>query len=147
MTITEIILVIFTLLALAAAAIIWLTGRRREGGLRSELKAAMEENRGQQERITGLSSENAALKARLTSQEESLTKETERFAKSLEEMKNTFKALSAENSEHFRKTSAAAVGELLKPIQDKFDAFGKSIHESDEKAAARGSSTHRCQPI
>lgn len=147
MTITEIILVIFSLLALAAAAIIWLTGRRREGGLRSELKAAMEENRGQQERITGLSSENAALKARLTSQEESLTKETERFAKSLEEMKNTFKALSAENSEHFRKTSAAAVGELLKPIQDKFDAFGKSIHESDEKAAARGSSIEKMVQI
>ena len=87
--------------------------------------------------------EAAALQAKLEAQKEALDKERDYTAKSMEEMKTAFKALSAENSEHFRKASATAVGDLLKPIQEKFDALGKSVHDSDVRAAARGSSLEK----
>ena len=67
----------------------------------------------------------------------------EQMDKSLEEMSSKFKALSAENSEHFKEQSKTAVGDLLKPMQDKFDALGKSVHASDEKSAAHHSSMEK----
>lgn len=115
MSILEIILIVTSILAVCGIAIVLVNGRRRE----------------------------EVLQAKLDAQKDALEKERDYSAKSLEEMKNTFKALSAENSEHFRKTSAAAVGELLKPIQEKFDALGKSVHDSDVKAAERGSSLEK----
>ena len=69
--------------------------------------------------------------------------EREHAAKSLEEMRNAFKALSAENSEHFRKASAESVGELLKPIQEKFKEFSDSVKASDEKNAERSGSMEK----
>ena len=115
MSILEIILILTSILAVCGIAIVLVNGRRRE----------------------------EVLQAKLDAQKDALEKERDYSSKSLEEMKNTFKALSAENSEHFRKTSAAAVGELLKPIQEKFDALGKSVHDSDVKAAERGSSLEK----
>ena len=47
---------------------------------------------------------------------------------------------SAENSEHFREQSTKAVDELLKPIKEKFEAFDKSMRESDVKSAERSTS-------
>nr|MCR5519301.1 DNA recombination protein RmuC [Bacteroidales bacterium] len=67
----------------------------------------------------------------------------EQAAKSLEEMKNAFKALSAENSEHFRKASAESVSELLKPIQERFKEFSESVKTSDEKNAERSGSMEK----
>ena len=116
-------------------------------------------------RIETLSAEKAALEAKLAAQAEAQkqleeqraasvkeqrelletlrTQDKEQAAKSLEEMRNAFKALSAEQSEHFRETSARSVGELLKPIQEKFDNFSKSVRESDEKAASRSGSMEK----
>ena len=72
-----------------------------------------------------------------------LKAEKEHAAKSLEEMRSAFKALSAENSEHFRKTSAESVGELLKPIQEKFKEFSEHVKSSDEKNAERSGSMEK----
>ena len=58
-------------------------------------------------------------------------------------MRSAFKALSAENSEHFRKTSAESVGELLKPIQEKFKEFSEHVKSSDEKNAERSGSMEK----
>lgn len=102
-------------------------------------------------RIVSLNAANAALQAKLDAQkeaaeqerklrEEAAAKEAERNAKALEEMRTAFKALSAENSEHFREASAKSVSELLKPIQEKFSEFSKSVKESDEQSAKRSGS-------
>lgn len=98
-------------------------------------------------RIETLTAEKAALEAGMKAKEETFEAirkaDREQAEKSLEEMKNAFRALSAENSEHFRRASADSVGELLKPIQEKFDIFSRSVKESDEKSAAIKGSMER----
>ena len=100
-----------------------------------------------QEEVASLKSEKAALESRLEvqqqAQEAMLKAEKEHAAKSLEEMRTAFKALSAENSEHFRKASAESVGELLKPIQEKFKEFSEHVKSSDEKNAERSGSMEK----
>ena len=104
--------------------------------------------------VIKLSADKAALAARLDAQKEaqkqldeqreaSIKEQKDQAAKSLEEMRNAFKALSAENSEHFRKASAESVGELLKPIQEKFKEFSESVKSSDEKNAQRSGSMEK----
>lgn len=151
MTTLEIILTVIAVLAVAGLIAVAVSARRREERLRSEAAAA--EN-GLESRIgaltaekAGLAAEKAALQAKLDAQKESQDKEREYAEKSLEQMKTAFKALSAENAEHFRKQSTQAVGDLLKPIQEKFDALGKSVHESDVRSAERSSSLEKMVQI
>ena len=61
----------------------------------------------------------------------------EQYQKDLEAMKDTFKALSAENSAAFKRESSSSIEEILKPFKERFDAFDKSVRESDEKALER----------
>ena len=155
MDVLTIILGIMLLLALAAVVIIAIQGSRKAEGLRRDATAKQQEL---QSRIESLYAEKAGLEAKLQTQEKahqlldaqresSLKEQKELFqeqaAKSLEEMRNAFKALSAENSEHFRKTSAESVGELLKPIQEKFKEFSDSVKTSDEKNAERSGSMEK----
>ena len=156
-------------LALTAIVVIAVRGAKKADALRSETeaarKAAAEQATSLQGRIEALTGEKAALEARLAAQaearkqlelqrEESIkeqrelvealrTQDKEQAAKSLEEMRNAFKALSAENSEHFRKSSAESVGEILKPIQEKFKEFSDSVKASDEKNAERSGSMEK----
>lgn len=136
MTILDIILIVVAALAVVGIVLVALAARRREDTLKAEAADAAAE-------AGELRASAAALQAKLDAQKEAMDKERDYSAKALEEMKTAFKALSAENSEHFRKTSAAAVGELLKPIQEKFDALGKTVHDSDVRAAERGSSLEK----
>ena len=124
-------IILSILLALAVVAIIVLVAKK--AGLEAKL-AAQEEAQKQRE---------AAAKEQREMQEAILKADREQAAKSLEEMRNAFKALSAENSEHFRKTSAESVGELLKPIQEKFKEFSESVKNSDEKNAERSGSMEK----
>ena len=143
MTALTITLIVFLVLAVAGLILVLSSSHRREESLRGELSGVRSELSAATAEKAAARTEAAALQAKLDAQKELVEKEREYSAKSLEEMKNAFKALSAENSEHFRKTSAAAVGELLKPIQEKFEAFDKSVKDSDEKAASRGSSLEK----
>lgn len=150
MTILDIILIVIAALAVVVLVVVALAARRREDALKAEAASARTdaaeaaaETAAVRAEAGELRASAAALQAKLEAQKELLEKERDYAAKSLEEMKTAFKALSAENSEHFRKTSAAAVGELLKPIQEKFDALGKTVHDSDVRAAERGSSLEK----
>ena len=151
MDILSIILSVLLLLAIVAIVIVTTRSSRKISVINDEKSA--------------LTAEKAALEARLAAQEEAqkqidaqreealqeqrrmqaelLKADREQAAKSLEEMRNAFKALSAENSEHFRKTSAESVGELLKPIQEKFKEFSDSVKTSDEKNAERSGSMEK----
>ena len=128
-------IILSILLALAVVAIIVLVAKK--AGLEAKL-AAQEEAQKQM-----LAQREAAAKEQREMQEAILKADREQAAKSLEEMRNAFKALSAENSEHFRKTSAESVGELLKPIQEKFKEFSESVKQSDEKNAERSGSMEK----
>ena len=128
-------IILSILLVLAVAAIIVLVAKK--SGLEAKL-AAQEEAQMQMQ-----AQREAAAKEQREMQEAILKADREQAAKSLEEMRNAFKALSAENSEHFRKTSAESVGELLKPIQEKFKEFSESVKNSDEKNAERSGSMEK----
>ena len=146
----NLILLLFsiTLLLLVAAVVFLVLQERRHAAEKAALVQDYEARRDVlQEEVSSLKSEKAALESRLEvqqqAQEAMLKAEKEHAAKSLEEMRSAFKALSAENSEHFRKTSAESVGELLKPIQEKFKEFSEHVKSSDEKNAERSGSMEK----
>ena len=146
----NLILLLFciTLLLLVAAVVFLVLQERRHAAEKAALVQDYEARRDVlQEEVASLKSEKAALESRLEvqqqAQEAMLQAEKEHAAKSLEEMRSAFKALSAENSEHFRKTSAESVGELLKPIQERFKEFSEHVKSSDEKNAERSGSMEK----
>ena len=146
----NLILLLFciTLLLLVIAVVFLVLQERRHAAEKAALVQDYEARRDVlQEEVASLKSEKAALESRLEvqqqAQEAMLQAEKEHAAKSLEEMRTAFKALSAENSEHFRKTSAESVGELLKPIQERFKEFSEHVKSSDEKNAERSGSMEK----
>lgn len=146
----NLILLLFciTLLLLVIAVVFLVLQERRHAAEKAALVQDYEARRDVlQEEVASLKSEKAALESRLEvqqqAQEAMLKAEKEHAAKSLEEMRSAFKALSAENSEHFRKTSAESVGELLKPIQERFKEFSEHVKSSDEKNAERSGSMEK----
>ena len=146
----NLILLLFciTLLLLVIAVVFLVLQERRHAAEKAALVQDYEARRDVlQEEVSSLKSEKAALESRLEvqqqAQEAMLQAEKEHAAKSLEEMRSAFKALSAENSEHFRKASAESVGELLKPIQEKFKEFSEHVKSSDEKNAERSGSMEK----
>lgn len=146
----NLILLLFciTLLLLVIAVVFLVLQERRHAAEKAALVQDYEARRDVlQEEVASLKSEKAALESRLEvqqqAQEAMLKAEKEHAAKSLEEMRSAFKALSAENSEHFRKASAESVGELLKPIQEKFKEFSEHVKSSDEKSAERSGSMEK----
>ena len=146
----NLILLLFciTLLLLVIAVVFLVLQERRHAAEKAALVQDYEARRDVlQEEVASLKSEKAALESRLEvqqqAQEAMLKAEKEHAAKSLEEMRSAFKALSAENSDHFRKTSAESVGELLKPIQERFKEFSEHVKSSDEKNAERSGSMEK----
>ncbi|MBR1501012.1 MAG: DNA recombination protein RmuC [Bacteroidales bacterium] len=146
----NLILLLFciTLLLLVIAVVFLVLQERRHAAEKAALVQDYEARRDVlQEEVSSLKSEKSALESRLEvqrqAQEAMLQAEKEHAAKSLEEMRSAFKALSAENSEHFRKTSAESVGELLKPIQERFKEFSEHVKSSDEKNAERSGSMEK----
>ena len=88
-----------------------------------------------QERLMTLSSEKAAVESLLSARNDYEEKLKADHEKDLENMKDAFKALSAENSTLFKSQSAESISELLKPIKEKFEEFDKSVRESQKETA------------
>ena len=98
-----------------------------------------------QERLMKMSTEKAAVESKLAASEEfearmrevqenALKMQKEQHEKDLENMRDAFKALSAENSAVFKRQSAESIGELLKPIREKFTEFGDAVRETRKEA-------------
>lgn len=151
MDVLTLILGILLLLSIAALVIIGINGARKAEALRGRIDSLSAEK-------SALEAQKSALESRIQAQEEarkaldaqresSLKEQKEMFreqaAKSLQEMRDAFKALSSENSEHFRKTSAESVEALLKPVKEKFAEFSESVKASDEKSAERSGSMEK----
>lgn len=98
-----------------------------------------------QERLMKMSTEKAAVESKLAASEEfearmrevqenALKMQKDQHEKDLENMRDAFKALSAENSAVFKRQSAESIGELLKPIREKFMEFGDAVRETRKEA-------------
>ena len=151
-----IILAAVAVIALAVMIMVILRGSRERRALVKEYEDAED---ALQERITALSSEKASLESLLAARDEYQSRlqeerdraaeerkeaqdrafkmQAERHEKDLESMRDAFKALSAENSAAFKSQSAESISELLKPIKEKFEAFDKSVRESQKESSAQ----------
>ena len=140
-----VILAVLAVLAIAAmvAVILWSGKERRR--ITKEYEDAEDKL---QERITSLSSEKAAMESLLAAREEyenrlkdaqenALKMQQEQHDRELVNMKDAFKALSAENSASFKSQSAETIAEILKPIKEKFAEFDRSVRESQKESAAQ----------
>ena len=140
-----VILAVLAVLAIAAmvAVILWSGKERRR--ITKEYEDAEDKL---QERITSLSSEKAAMESLLAAREEyenrlkdaqenALKMQQEQHDRELVNMKDAFKALSAENSASFKNQSVETIAEILKPIKEKFAEFDRSVRESQKESAAQ----------
>lgn len=90
-----------------------------------------------------LEGEKKLLEDRLELQEQSfkaIADEREKtFESQRKQMEESFKYLSEQNSAGLRRQSAESISELLKPIQDKFEMFDRTMRESQVKDGERSS--------
>ena len=140
----ETLVVVLSAVVLAAMVSV-IVCLRRMSVLNAEKTAAAEEK-------AALASENAVLESRLKSQEETfrvleaqraearLQLEEERkkaFESQRKQMEESFRLLSEQNSAGLRRQNAESITELLKPIQEKFGEFDRTMRTNQEKAAAQ----------
>lgn len=130
------------LIAVIALIVVLVRTSRERQRLMKEYEDAEDEL---QERLMKISSEKAAVESKLAASEEyearmrevqenALKAQKEQHERDLENMRDAFKALSAENSAVFKRQSAESIGELLKPIREKFTEFGDAVRESRKEA-------------
>ena len=129
-----IIAAVVAVLAVIALIVVIIRGSKERERLVREYEDAKD---GLQERLMTLSSEKAAVESLLSARNEYEEKLKADHEKDLENMKNAFKALSAENSAAFKSQSAESISELLRPIKEKFIEFDKSVRESQKESAAQ----------
>lgn len=93
---------------------------------------------------TALSGEKSELEGRLKMQAESqkaIAEEREKvFESQRKQMEEAFKLLSEQNSAGLRRQNAESITELLKPIQDKFGEFDKTVRENQKNSVAQDAS-------
>ena len=93
---------------------------------------------------TDLLTQKATLEAQLEAKDETFRQlneqrdkaeaaQAEQKAKDLENMKDAFKALAAENAESFNRKRSESIAQILKPVEKKFEDFDKAVRESQNK--------------
>ena len=142
--------VVMAIVAVVALIIVAVRASRERDGFVKERAALVKEYEDAedalQEKITALSTQKAAVESLLSAREEyearlkeeqekTLKLQREQHEKDLENMKDAFKALSAENSAVFKSQSAESISELLKPIKEKFAEFDRSVQESRKESS------------
>lgn len=117
----------------------------RKAALESRLSAQMEIQRAMEEERERTLNEQKEMNAKALADqkaqnEKALEAQKEQHARDLEHMKDTFKVLTAENTATFKTQSAESITELLKPIQEKFSEFDRSVRDSQEKSVEQNAS-------
>ena len=110
-----VIIIILAVIALAAAVIAFVSyGRAAKSAVRA-----------------------ATLEGQLQTQE-ALSEEREKaFSIQRKQMEESFRLLSEQNSAGLRRQNAESLAELLRPIQEKFTGFEKSVRDSQDKSVAQ----------
>lgn len=95
-------------------------------------------------RLARVTSEKSALQSRLEVQQEAykaINDEREKvFEGQRKQMEESFRLLSEQNSAGLRRQSAESITELLKPVQERFEQFDRTIRETQVKDGERASS-------
>lgn len=140
------IAVVVVLAAVVLAAMVAVVLCLRKLSALNDEKAAVSEEK------AALANENAVLESRLKSQEENFRAlEAQRqearqqideerhkaFESQRKQMEESFRLLAEQNSAGLRRQNAESITELLKPIQEKFGEFDKTMRTSQEKAAVQ----------
>ena len=114
--------------------------------LEAERRLHEQEKEDLDQEIRDLRDEKIRLEVKLKSTEEAAkTREDyqkefdKRQAEYIESLKNSFKVLSAENSDLFKVRSAETIAEIMKPVQEKFESFSKAVKESQDASLERHS--------
>lgn len=129
---TEIVIIAALSVALVAVAVLAIVSSRRAA--EEKQRAAICEARAEENAVKA-----ATLEGKLQTQE-ALAEEREKvFESQRAQMAESFKLLSEQNSAGLRRQNAESLAELLKPIQEKFIGFEKSVKESQEKSVAQDS--------
>lgn len=79
----------------------------------------------------------SSLEARIKAEELIDAEREKAFQSQRKQMEESFKALSEQNSNALRRQNADSIVELLKPVQEKFDGFERSVKETNEKSIER----------
>lgn len=90
--------------------------------------------------VVRLTARNAGLQGELKAQKLVEEEREKSFQNQRKQMEDSFKLLSAESSASLRRQNADSLEELLKPLQEKFSGFEKSVKESSEKSVAQDAS-------
>ncbi len=142
------ITVMMAAVAVAAVVALIVVVQRNAAERQRIVKEYEEAEDGLRKELTALTGEKAALESTLRAKEEydarireeqekAMRMQRERHEKDLENMKDAFKALSADNSNEFRRQSSEQITEMLRPMQERFAEFGKAVQESRKDAAER----------
>ncbi|MCI1785856.1 MAG: DNA recombination protein RmuC [Bacteroidales bacterium] len=150
----SVFLLILSVVVIAIAVFISYSGYGRAKRYEDESSSLKSKNNELQERVELLQKENGNLSGILSARdsvEKKLEEERklqrdndirslkEQYDKSLALMKETFRNLTDENSSLFRTKSSDALKDILKPIQDKFAEFDKSVKDSQKDSIDRHS--------
>ena len=108
-----------------------------KAGLAGEKAALESQLKAQDETYRALDAQRAEQQRRLDEERAAAAKaiadEREKaFESQRKQMEESFKALSEQNSAGLRRQNAESITELLKPIQDKFVGFEKSVKDSQD---------------
>lgn len=79
----------------------------------------------------------SSLEARIKAEELIDAEREKAFESQRKQMEESFKTLSEQNSSALRRQNTDSIVELLKPVQEKFEGFEKTVRESGEKSIER----------
>jgi len=129
----SLLLIVAAILLLAAIVVIVIFASRI-GRLSGEKKVLEGKLNSQEETHRALEAQRAEAQKRIDEEREKA------FESNRKQLEESFKTLSEQNSAGLRRQNAESINELLKPIQEKFTGFEKSVKDSQEKSVAQDAS-------
>lgn len=139
---TPVIILIAICALLLAAIVVIIVFASRIGRLNGEKMALEGQLKAQDETYKALDAQRAEQQRQLdferAEQQKRLAEEREKaFESQRRQMEESFKALSEQNSAGLRRQNAESLGELLKPIQEKFTGFEKTVQDTQKLSVAQ----------
>ena len=139
---TPVIILIAASVLLLAAIVVIIVFASRIGRLNGEKVALEGQLKAQDETYKALDAQRAEqqrqLDAERAEQQKRLAEEREKaFESQRKQMEESFKTLSEQNSAGLRRQNAESLGELLKPIQEKFTGFEKTVQDTQKLSVAQ----------
>lgn len=139
---TPVVILIAASVLLLAAVVVIIVFASRIGRLKGEKVALEGQLKAQDDTYRALDAQRAEqqrqLDAERAEQQRRLAEERDKaFESQRKQMEESFRTLSEQNSAGLRRQNAESLGELLKPIQEKFSGFEKTVQDSQKLSVAQ----------